>query len=196
VNWSAVSAIAHTVTALATIGAFIFAGVQIYEFREEAKIQNLREQVDKFEGSRFTEIRKSLATERTDTKQQRLKRLDPSDPPLELYDELNFCEDLGLLTRRGALDLHDVWSEFSYWLFPVYTDARPVIDSDIKDSPATFVDCTWLVDKMRPIEAKEDAGALDHPSENDIYEFYAGEFTVEPGQPVQKGKHITKSGQQ
>jgi hypothetical protein len=196
VNWSAVSAIAHTVMALATIGAFIFAGVQIQDLREEAKIHHLMEQVNTFDGPRYTEIRKSLAIQRMDTKQERLQKLDPDNPPTALYDELNFCEDLGLLSRHGSLNLHDVYEEFSYWLLPVYTDARPVIDASRKESPSVYVNCVWLVDSIRSIENKEGAGADDHPSETAIYEFYAGEVSIQPGQPRQKGRHSAKSGAQ
>jgi hypothetical protein len=196
VNWSAVSAIAHTIMALATIGALIFAGVQIQDLREEAKIHHLMEQVSTFDGPRYTEIRKSLAIQRMDTNQERLQKLDPDNPPTALYDELNFCEDLGLLSRHGSLNLHDVWEEFAYWLFPMYTDARPVIDASRKESPGVYVNCVWLVDNIRSIENKEDAGADDHPSETAIYEFYAGEVSIQPGQPLQKGRHSAKSGKQ
>jgi hypothetical protein len=196
VNWSAVSAIAHTVMALATIGAFIFAWVQIQDLREEAKIHHLMEQVSTFDGPRYTEIRKSLAIQRMDTKQERLQILDPDNPPTALYDELNFCEDLGLLSRHGSLNLHDVYEEFAYWLFPVYTDARPVIDAYRKKGPNDYVNCEWLVENIRPIEIKEDAGAEDHPNEAAIYEFYAGEVDIQPGQPLQKGRHSAKSGKQ
>jgi hypothetical protein len=196
VNWSAVSAIAHTVMALATIGAFIFAGVQIQDLREEAKIHHLMEQVNTFDGLRYTEIRKSLAIQRMDTKQERLQKLDPDNPPTALYDELNFCEDLGLLSRHSSLNLHDVYEEFSYWLLPVYTDARPVIDASHKESPNVYVNCVWLVDNIRSIEIKEDAGTDDHPSETAIYEFYAGEASIQPGQPLQRGRHSVKSGKQ
>ena len=111
-----------------------------------------------------------------------------------MLDELNLCDHIGLLTHRGALNRQDVWSEFGYWLFPLYTDARSVIDSSRKDSPATFRECIWLLDVIRPIEAKEDASSEDHPSESDIYSFYLGEVDTEPGQPILKGKQTNKSG--
>lgn len=193
VNWTAITGISALITAAAAVVALVFAVVQIEEFREEAKIQHLLGEVNDFQSPRFTAIRKSLANERIDSEDERLKPLDPVDPPLAMYDELNFCEDLGLLTRRGALNTRDVWEEFAYWLFPVYSDARPVIDASKKDSPATYSQCTWLVEKLRPIEAKEDAATQDHPSEDDIYGFYLGEADVEPGQPLQRAKHLKKN---
>jgi hypothetical protein len=191
-NWNAVAAISTLVMALATIGVLAFAVVQIHELREEAKIKTLTEQLDKFEGERFTAIRRSLATKRMDIKQQRLVKLDLGNVPDEMLDELNFCDDLGLLTHRGALNPHDVWSEFGYWLFPLYTDARPYIDDSRKDSPASFDECGYLLDVIRPIEKREDASSEDHPSEDDIFGFYQTEAEAEPGQTAQKGKHRIK----
>jgi hypothetical protein len=168
----------------------VFAVVQIGEFRAEAKIQHILGEVNEFERPRFTEISTMLANRRIDRKEERLKPLDPNEPPLQLYDALNFCEDLGLLTRRGALDPHDVWDEFGYWLFPIYTDGRPVIDaSRNQDGPATFNECDWLIEKIRPIELREDGGKQDHPSEQDIYDLYCAESDAEPGQHIPRGRH-------
>jgi hypothetical protein len=161
-NWNAVTAVSTLVMAIATIGVLTFAVVQIQELREEANIKTLTEQVTKFEGDRFTAIRRSLAAQRMDVKQQRLKKLDPENPPDEMLDELNFCDDLGLLTRRGALNRHDVWSEVGYWLFPLYGDARPYIDQSRKDSPAGYDECVYLIEQISPIEMREDASSEDH----------------------------------
>lgn len=193
VNWNAVSGLASVATAAATVIALVFAGFQLQQFREEAKIQHLVERVNEFEGQRFTAIRRSLASKRIDLKSERLKALDPDDPPIEMLDELNFCDDIGLLTHRGAIGVHDVWSEFGYWLFPLYTDARPVIDSSRKESPASYVECSWLVEAIRPIETKEDQSSEDHPSEADIYGFYSGEVDTQPGQPMLKAKRVAKN---
>jgi hypothetical protein len=85
------------------------------------------------------------------------------------------------------LDVEDVWSELGYWLFNIYADARPVIDADMKDNPASMKECSWLIEAMRPIEAKEDAGAQDHPSQNALYSFYDSERDARPAkQPSSK----------
>lgn len=127
INWNAVNGVSSVAVAVVAILALIFTGVQIHAYREETKVQHLMELVREFEAQRFAGIRRSLASQRIDTKLNRLKKLDPDNPPGEMLDELNFCVDVGLLTSRGALNVHDVWSEFGYWLFPVYYDSRPVI---------------------------------------------------------------------
>jgi hypothetical protein len=201
INWNAVTALCTLTLAGAAIVALWFTERQISalrteterqisEFHEEAKIQHLNEQIDKFEGPRMTAIRRSLAEKRMDLKEQRLKELDASDPPGELLDELNFCDDIGLLTSRGFLDLHDAWSEFSYWLFPLYADSRSVVDAARNDehAPASYINCSELMENMLPIEKSEDAGSDDHPSEPDIYAFYLDERDAEVGQSPRRSK--------
>lgn len=166
----------------------LFAGVQIHELSEEARIQHLFERVREFDSPSLTSARKSLAFKRIDKDHARLRPLDLNDPPSEFYDQLNFCDDLGLLTERGALNRHDVWSEFSYWIFPIYADARPLIDAEQKDSPAVFRECSNLVESIRSIEIREDASADDHPSEDDIYSYYSNEVEDQSGQSTRKGK--------
>lgn len=55
-NWNAVIGVSSLITAIATILALAFAGLQIHELREEAKIQHIVDQVKEFEGTRFTAI--------------------------------------------------------------------------------------------------------------------------------------------
>jgi hypothetical protein len=190
--WERVTAISSLTFAIVGIVALAIAGTQIHEMREEAKVQHLTAFVDKWDSPEWNSIRKSLAQKRVDTAQQRLRPIDVDDPPMELYDELDFCEDIGLLTERGYLDRHDVWNEFGDWLFYLYADARPLLDSEQRTSPAEFKECTNLVESMRLIEAKEDASADDHPSENDIYATYMGDLDSEPGQPAIRGRRPKK----
>jgi hypothetical protein len=141
-----------------------------------------------FESPSFTAKRKALATQRVDKEHERLKALDTDDAPLEMYDALDFCVDLGLLTEHGALNSRDVWSEFSYWLYPMYQDALPLIDAERKKSPASYVECSRLMEMIEPIEKKEDAGSQLHQSEQDIYGYYMGEIDTQPGEPTHRGK--------
>jgi hypothetical protein len=70
-----------------------------------------------------------------------------------MYDVLNFFDHVGLLEQRGYLDKGDVWSEFSYWLFAFYSDARPLIDAEQKDDPASFSSFSALMDDLE-VESK------------------------------------------
>jgi hypothetical protein len=186
--WERITAISSLTFAIVGIVALAVAGIQIHEMREEAKVQHLTALVDKWDSPEWNSIRKALAQKRVDEAQQRLRPLDVGDPPMEIYDELDLCEDIGLLTDRGYLDRHDVWNEFGDWLFFLYTDARPLLDSEQRISPAEFRECTKLIESIRPIEAKEDASSDDHPSENDIYASYMGDLDSLPGQPASRGK--------
>jgi hypothetical protein len=160
---------------------------------DEARVQHLTAFVDKFDSADRIAIRRSLALKRVDQTQKRLRPLDVSDAPIELYDELDFCDDLGLLTERGYLDRHDVWSEFSDWLFDLYTDARPLLDTEQKGNPAEYRECTNLVQSIRPIERQEGAGADDHPTEEELYNGYLGDIQ-QPGQLAGEARGPKKNG--
>jgi len=105
-----------------------------------------------------------------------LKKLDIDNAPVELSDELAFCNDLGILTRHGALTAYDVWGEFSYWLFPMYADAQGVIKADQKDAPASWSNCVYLMEQVRKVEEQEDAGKQEKQDEDEIASFYSSEL--------------------
>jgi hypothetical protein len=190
--WERLTAIGSIILAFVSMVALAVAWRQVHEMREEARIQHLTALVDKWDSPEWYAIRKSLAQQRVDEKQERLRPLDVANAPVEFYDELGFCEDIGLLTERGYLDLHDVWNEFGDWLFILYADARPLLDSEQRTSPAEFRECTNLVESIRSIEVKEDASSDDHPSEKDIYESYLGDLDSQSGQPANRGPRVKK----
>jgi hypothetical protein len=199
VIWNQITAFSSLALAIVGLVALIFtwiqinemrneARVQIGEMREEARVQHLTALIDKFDSPDRVAIRKSLALKRIDKTQGRLRLLDVNNAPIELYDELGLCEDIGLLTERGYLDRHDVWNSFGSWLAYLYADARPLLDSEQKISPAEFQKCSSLVESIRLIEAKEDLGADDHPSESDIYNSYLSDSERPAGQPMFRGR--------
>jgi hypothetical protein len=163
---------------------------QLTELRDEEKIKHLVDEVTRFEQPALLQARKGLAAKRMDTVHETLRHLDVDNPPPEMWDILNFCDHVGLLTHRGYLDVRDVWSELGYWLLNIYADARPVIDADTKNYPASMHECAWLIEAMRPIEAKENSGADDHPSQDDLYIFYDTERVAAPEKrPSRRGMH-------
>jgi hypothetical protein len=178
------------VLAIVGICALIFARGQIAEMHEEARIQQLTAFVNKFDSHDRITIRRNLALKRVDQKQMRLRQLDIQNPPVELEDELDFCEDIGLLTDHGYLDRHDVWNQFGVWLFYLYTDARPYLDN--LQSPADYRVCMNLVESIRPIEAKEGANTYDHPSESDLYDSYMEDIQRQSGQPAYRARGSKK----
>jgi hypothetical protein len=153
---------------------------QLADARDAAKIQHLVDEETRFDSPSLLKSRKGLAAKRMDTVHETLRHLDVDNPPPEMWDLVNYCEHVGFLTRRGYLDVHDVWSELGYWLQNVYADARPVIDASRKVSPASMTECSWLIEAMSPIEAREDAGVEDHPSQDHLYSFYDSEREAEP----------------
>jgi hypothetical protein len=188
--WDQITALSTLVLAIITFGAVVFAALQVYELREEARIQHLVEQLRRFDDVPFVAVRKGLAVKRMDPSQEHLRPLDPEDVPPEMQDALNFCVDLGLLTKRGALDRHDVWSEFGYWLLPMYADARPYVDTERKeDGPATYKECSELTESILPFEIKEDAGSIEHPDQNQILDLYSGEVEAEPNKSTRRAQH-------
>lgn len=150
------------------------------------------ELVRQFDQPPLGNARKALALKRIDTRQRNVRSLDPDNPPDEMYDVLNFFEHISLLANRGYLDKTDVWSEFGYWMFNFYADARPVIDNEQKDDPASFADFSSLMNDMRQIEIKVTKGASDHPSPEDIYGFYVMEANAQPGAPIPQGHRKKK----
>jgi hypothetical protein len=98
---------------------------------------------------------------------------------------LNFFETIGLLVRRGYLDIHDVWDCFSYWMFNVYADAHEIIKQEQEDDASYFSDFSALIEKLRVVEEKE--GGTDYPpSSEDIEEFWKYELEVIPGKATRK----------
>jgi hypothetical protein len=60
-------------------------------------------------------------------------------------------------------------------------DVQPIVEANRKDHPASIENCSWLMEQMRPIEFKKDAGKDNHPTQDDLYDFYDGEMDARPG---------------
>ncbi|MGA1984482.1 MAG: hypothetical protein ABSG84_18695 [Acidobacteriaceae bacterium] len=176
-------------TLIAVVVSIWLASGQLREMRDEVKIQHLIEESNKFDQEPLLTSRKNLAKKRIDQRKEVLLPLDPDDAPTEMWDILNECDEVGLLSKRGYLDVADVWSQMGYWLFDVYADAEPVVESDRKGSPtsrpnpASMENCSWLIEQMRPIEAARNRGSDLNPSKVDLYKFYVSEMDTESVEP-------------
>jgi hypothetical protein len=152
------------------------------EMREESKVQHLMEVVGRFNSPEQLVIRRNLALKRVDRKRNGLYKLDPDSPPVEMEEELDLCNNIGLLTERGYLDLHDVWSEFSEWAFYLYRDSHSYLDGLV--SPADYKECKDLVENMRPIEKAEGKNMYSDPDEDQLYDSYVDDIDRAPGLPT------------
>lgn len=157
------------------------AKIQIQESREQAKIQHLDELVHEYDQRPMVDFRKRLACNRLDVKRQNLLPLDPDNAPYEMSDVLDFFEHVSLLEKRGYLDKYAVWEEFSDFMFPLYADARPFIDSQQKQDKETYAGFTRLMNEMEQIEAEKEGGTVNLPSKDDIRDFYISEAEDQPG---------------
>jgi hypothetical protein len=182
-SWEAVTAVSTALAAVISalvliVGVFAlkYTARQIEDFRKEAQAQHLIEKAQEFDSPRYKAIRRALAEKRLDPSENKLKKLDVEDAPEGMFDELNFCNDMGVLTRHGALSAYDVWADFSYWLLPLHADAEPLIKHDQKDAPASWSNCDYLVEEVRKVDAQEDAGKQLDQKEDDIVGFYQSEL--------------------
>jgi hypothetical protein len=106
-----------------------------------------------------------------------------------MFDELNFCNDLGILTRHGQLNAYDAWGDFSFWLLPFYEDAKTIIEADQNDAPASWSNCVYLVEEVRRVDEREDAGKQLKQKKDDIIGFYQSELEENRSRNAESGKH-------
>lgn len=164
------------------------AEAQLKETRDEAKVQHLVEEELRFDGTPLALSRVALAKKRLDEQKKTVRPLDAENPPTEMWDVLNECDQIGLLTRRGYLDLGDVYNELGYYLLNFYADAEPAVLADREEYPNSESDCTWLIEQMKPLEMKYDNGRSLRLSKEDLYWFYEEELHTQVGQAVPRGR--------
>ena len=130
-NWVEVQALSNVVLVLTSAGAIGYASVQLRNERQYRSVSNLEKQLSYFVSETYQGARKRLAQVRIDGDE--LAPWDPEEPPVAALEVLDFYEHLGLLVKKGHLDVYDVWHTFYEWAQPVYVDLQPLIDC--KDGP-------------------------------------------------------------
>ncbi len=163
VNWTEVQAVATVALVATSAGAIAYAALQLRHERDYRSVANLEKQLGFFLSEGFLAARRKLAVDRMDGEE--LKPLDKDDPPVSVFEVLDFYEHLGLLVKKGHLNIYDVWHTFYEWAQPVYADLRPMIE----DPESSYIDHYWicgdLIGQMdsHPAAAYEDAegGPLD-----------------------------------
>ncbi len=150
VNWVAVQAIANSVLVITSGGAIGYAGLQIANERKYRSVSNLEKQLSFFLSEPFALARKQLAQDRLNA--EGLVAWDVSNPPVSAFEVLDFYEHVGLLVKKGHLDVYDVWHTFYEWAQPVYVDLRPLIEDAESSYSDHYSDLRKLMRQMDEIQ--------------------------------------------
>jgi hypothetical protein len=196
INWDALTAIS-TAASLAVSLVVLYVAVralrytanQIEDFRKESQTQHFIERAQWFDSPEFRATRRALADARLNRAKDGLNKLDVDDAPAEMFDELDFCNGLGILARHGELSAYDAWGEFSFWLFPFYADAEPLIRADQKDAPASWSNCDYLMEQVKIVDKQEDAGKQLDLKKGDIVSFYDSEIEENKSRTAKGATH-------
>jgi len=197
--WERILAISTAIAALGSLVAILIAvylangqikegraslEAQLKETRDEAKVEHLVDEVVRFNQPPLALSRVALAKARLDEKHKTVLPLDAENPPTEMWDVLNECDQVGILTRKGYLDVGDVYDELGYWLLNFYADAEPAVLADRKQYRVSEKDCTWLIEQLKALEMKYDDVRNLRLSKEDLYWFYEEELRTKVGQSV------------
>ena len=151
-NWEAVQAIANVVLVLTSAGAIGYAALQLRHEREYRSVTNLEQQLGVFLSETFLSARQRLAKARTEG--EVLLPLDPEDPPVSAFEVLDFYDHLGLLVKKGHLNVYDVWHTFYEWAQPVYVDLQPLVEAPDSAYRDHYSDLRKLMRSMDTIQLK------------------------------------------
>jgi len=131
IDWNAVQAIGTSLLVATSIGAIAYAGLQLRHEREYRSVTNLEKQLAFFLSENFVAARRRLAAARLDMSglEPALHPWELEQPPVTVFEVLDFYEHLALLVKKGHLELYDVWHTFYEWAQPVYVDMQPLIEA-------------------------------------------------------------------
>jgi hypothetical protein len=175
IDWGAVTAVSTAALVLTGVGAIFFVYRQIENERVYRRIENLEEQLRRFDTNPLAEHRKKLAEARLDSSHTKLRNLDAEYPPTNSYEILNFFEHIAFLVDKGHLDMYDVWHSFDYWATAYYFDLRSVIEVEQRDDASSYCDFVKLIAQLRSIQIKE-AGRENTWVGDELVGFYASEL--------------------
>lgn len=134
VDWVAVQALSTVILVLTSAGAIGYAALQLKQEREYRSVANLEKQLTVFQSDSFVAARKRLAQDRL--VDGVLAPFDKEVPPASALEVLDFYDHVGLLVKKGHLEVYDVWHTFYEWAQPVYVDLRELVeepDSQFRD---------------------------------------------------------------
>ena len=151
-NWMALEALATTFLVLTSAGAIGYAAQQLRTERAYRSATNLEKQLSFFLGDSFTAARRRLAEARVHNDE--LFPWSVEDPPIEAFEVLDFYDHLGLLVRKGHLEVFDVWHTFYEWAQPVYVDLRPLAEDESSEYFDHYSELRRLIRAMDDIQLK------------------------------------------
>lgn len=169
-RWEAITAIFTLILAGATISALVFSWQQISEFREAERVHQLVEQKRWFNSPEFRAVRRSLGFQRLDG-QGKLKPIQADAAPQEMYDVLNYFDEIGLLEKKGYLNAEDVWFELGDWAFNFNEDGKLVIAHERQEDPYAYRNFERLVTTLQEIEIAK-KGKPRQPTKEELEDFY------------------------
>jgi hypothetical protein len=188
INWVALQAVANAALVVTSGGAIAYAARQLRHEREYRSVDNLEKQLTFFLSDSFVGARRRLAETRVSG--DALQPWDLSNPPVTAFEVLDFYDHLGLLVRKGHLDVFDVWHTFYEWAQPVYVDLQSLIEDEKSDFVDHYSELRRLVRAMddiqlRRMHAKQaNHWALWTPDR--ILEYYR--YELEAGQSMRRDR--------
>jgi hypothetical protein len=150
IDWIAVQAVATVILVVTSAGAIAYAGLQLRHEREYRAVENLEKQLSFFLSDKFVAVRRRLAEARLDETGLKVWSLD--DPPVSVFEVLDFYEHLSLLVKKGHLNVYDVWHTFYEWAQPVYVDMQSLIESEESVYGEHYKDLRRMVRQMDEIQ--------------------------------------------
>jgi len=136
---------------LAGIGAILTAGVAIYQawLLRSSNIATLILKFDDKFNKEMIDTRKKAACA--------LQHQSLPDGKNEIEDILDFCETLGMMVRRRAIDKKIVWHTFFYWLHGYHVYDKDFIEDQRKNFPSRYEDLIYLHTKTCRLEERRRA---------------------------------------
>jgi hypothetical protein len=161
VNWLAVEAVANCGFVVTSVAAIGYAGLQLRNERNYRSVSNLEKQLSFFLSEPFALARKQLAHDRVN--EAGLVAWELDSPPVSAFEVLDFYEHVGLLVKKGHLDVYDVWHTFYEWAQPVYVDLRALIEDEESSYSDHYSDLRKLMRAMDDIQlGRMDAKKANH----------------------------------
>lgn len=152
INWVAVQGVANAALVLTSGGAIAYAGRQLQHERAYRSVDNLEKQLTFFLSEAFVAARRRLAETRVVG--DALVPLNVEEPPIAAFEVLDFYDHLGLLVKKGHLDVYDVWHTFYEWAQPVYVDLQLLIEGADSEFRTHYSELRRLMRQMDDIQIK------------------------------------------
>ncbi len=156
IDWNMVQAVGTSMLVATSVGAIGYAGLQLRHERAYRSVANLEKQLSFFLSENFVAARRRLAQARLDVagKEPGLQPWELEQPPVTVFEVLDFYEHLALLVKKGHLEIYDVWHTFYEWAQPVYVDMQALIESDESMYSDHYEDLRGMMRQMDDLQLK------------------------------------------